>query len=381
MSKQKEAAVVDDPELDELDPDEEEDDIVEDDDDDDDDDDDEDNDEEEAEISMRDLCMMDSVPEHFELCGNDFYSHNDLITEKPRQGREKIPNAIGALCPIKHLPMAARLQLRDKQVRRIVACCADENYSALTESMSSASLEDSEICTFSFSVVCLARLMFVGGDVAISDFIRTDKVLSALAKGTIQVLDFDPDKTIAYSGAEKRRKKPENNIPPAPGYTAINAGWHRPATVLLRNTRTKQHYLMGIDDGQYFGCVLAGKPRTVQHAYSDLVPKVAQEVAGVQRQGEWFVVPVKEKHVPAPPKGSPEICLLRAILPKEDPDSNDHTIEIEEGSGNTIRVVGDRIYARDGELLHSQHPRLTWAGWVMIVRNTAVRSVSVEGVD
>ena len=39
------------------------------------------------------------------------------------------------------------------------------------------------------------------------------------------------------------------------------------------------------------------------------------------------------------------------------------------------------IYAKDGDLSHPQHDNVEFSGWTKFIRNTAVKSVSVQGVD
>lgn len=219
----------------------------------------------------------------------------------------------------------------------------------------------------SISYACLAQLHDGSDD--------HEGAMLAVAKGSIVVLDFLPDSTIPYTAAEKKLD-PRQRKAPMPGYSEASNGWHRAATILLMRTRDKARYIVGFDDGQYFGCELKGKPNTVDEAFKDLVPAVAHNKPGVDRQGEWFIVPVAERAVP---KNVPSFTGL--TLPKEDRDSNSHEVVADDGE---IRVSGMRIYARNFEIEHDQHPAIRGRlseQWYEIVRNTAVQSVSTEGVD
>ena len=56
-------------------------------------------------------------------------------------------------------------------------------------------------------------------------------------------------------------------------------------------------------------------------------------------------------------------------------NSNPHTI-----SGKKV-VVSDKVYAYDGNIYHDEHKAVAFEGWVTFIKNTAVRSVSQQGVD
>ena len=61
----------------------------------------------------------------------------------------------------------------------------------------------------------------------------------------------------------------------------------------------------------------------------------------------------------------------------DDPDSNFHYL-----IGGEIRVSKDgKVYFRGGYVEHDQHRALNLRTWHTFYKNTAVRSVSVEGVD
>lgn len=94
-------------------------------------------------------------------------------------------------------------------------------------------------------------------------------------------------------------------------------------------------------------------------------------------QGEWYIVPVKAEDVP---NKNTSFVFLKKIteigLPIDDPDSNIHKVVAEE-----IRIIGNQLYAFSGFMSHDEHAEVTWYGWATFIKNRAVRSVSVEGVD
>ena len=145
------------------------------------------------------------------------------------------------------------------------------------------------------------------------------------------------------------------------------------------------YMLFGVDDSAYFGCELPCRAASIDEAFRALTPDHLHGVSGLVRQGEWFMVPVKEKDVP-----DPKDCVLlfnaRAdawedevvFLPLDHPDSNCHVIGTTDG-----RVGRDgKVYALSACLDHQEHGT-TDAGskWVTFEKNTAVRSYSQEGVD
>ena len=221
------------------------------------------------------------------------------------------------------------------------------------------------------SFLCLGR--FVGDA-------KPLELVAMLHGGKIKVLDFTKDETRAVSAADKKKREAKKPVfPPENGFTylIISDVWHRAATVLLRYGRMR--ILLGQDDGTYFGCELKGAPNTVKEAFKSLIPEHIRKVKGVKRQGEWFVVPVAKKNVPAVTECA-AMTKNGIDLPVDDEDSARHTV-----SSTDIRIRKDgRIYATKVHLRHDagNHPNIEMPeGWYTFDRNTAVRSFSQEGVD
>lgn len=215
---------------------------------------------------------------------------------------------------------------------------------------------------------CIAQLTGLITDV---------KVEQNLLNGNIKILDASPDEKRTCNSKKilPLAKLREKLNPPQSGFTLIRKGdgyvWHRSGSVLF--SYKGKHYLVGQDEGTYFGVELATKEISLKKAFENLIPK---EVRGkkYKRQGEWFMVPVKVKDVPPI-----EECIGQDItsmsLPVKSKDDNRHELE-----GN-VRIKDNRIYAYRPFLSHDQHGAIACAGWVTFYRNTAVRSVSQEGVD
>lgn len=207
----------------------------------------------------------------------------------------------------------------------------------------------------------------------------------------IKIVDYAGDHHIRLTSAEKGADP--GTLRPPVGYTRIFDEWHRSATVVFTIASDRKHtYLMGTDEGSYYGVKVPGRHRTVKGCYTALIPKVARGKA-FQRQGEWFLVPVEASKVPETPK-----CIVTCTdpdctvdepdgphnwsgfaLPVTDNDSSRHLIVSDD-----IRVAKDgTVYAHNPVLHHSrsQHREISATGWVRFACNTAVRAVSVQGVD
>jgi hypothetical protein len=105
----------------------------------------------------------------------------------------------------------------------------------------------------------------------------------------------------------------------------------------------------------------------------------------LKRQGEWFLIPVPEKDIPK---------LSDRVLDTTQSDSSIHSNVFslnrltDEDHHHTVKA-GDTILAKDGtvyfrnlEVWHDEHATLHYRnGWCKFMRNTAIRSVSQEGVD
>lgn len=196
-------------------------------------------------------------------------------------------------------------------------------------------------------------------------------VAKKLATKELQLVDYTLDETKKLTANEKKKKRP---IPPT-GFTKVGDKWHRSGTVLLYDTKNKFSILVGQDEGTYFGCQLADNPKTVEKAFLSLMPAKIRNLEGVLRQGEWFAVPIDEKNIP---KVTDCILFDIIVLPIDDENSNYHRVE----SGAYGRIGKDgTIYADSPSVYHDEHQTLYCEGWVYFVKNTAVRSVSVDGVD
>ncbi len=225
--------------------------------------------------------------------------------------------------------------------------------------------------------------------------IPESRILGWLHDGTIQILESSPDETRKPSPATLRKisaikEKNKNHTPsleklrnlvrpPEVGFTLM-AGlqWHRAATILFRYDR--KVYLIGQDEGTYFGCELADKPEMVKEAYYSLMPERVRKVIAPKRQGEWFAIPVPASKVPTMDK-----CLATfdhsgdsgIVLPRES-GGNAHSLTSQDG-----RITAAGVFVKGGCLYHEEHDNLCLPEkqWTTFVKNTAVRSVSREGVD
>lgn len=229
---------------------------------------------------------------------------------------------------------------------------------------------------------------------------RDDRVVDGIKSGKLVLLDFSPDETIPLTAKDRAelRKNKRSSLPhqasdclrpPKHGFSVVgvvaNARWHRSGSCLFHDQTLDRYLLLGQDEGTYFGCELAGPAKTLQAAYDSLVPAEAKGKR-YTRQGEWFMVPVPEGDVPptvdcvlqfdkAAVSGT---CATSAVfLPLESVDGNRHSLWTADG-----RVGKDgRVYALDPEITHTDHEALSASGWYTFYRNTALRSVSTEGVD
>lgn len=221
------------------------------------------------------------------------------------------------------------------------------------------------------SFACLGRL--VGG---------FNKAITQLDKGTLSIVDFTVDDWVNYTLEEGKivDKSGVGALPPNYGFTAMTNGWHRSGFVLFHNEIDGKHYLLGQDEGTYFGVELPKPAKTIEEAVQSLVP---EEVRGskYQRQGEWFIVPVKENDVPPRHEWAVQFEATSydrcVFLPLESPDSNRHYVCADEG----VIAKDGRVYACCGELQHEEHKAVPWNGWATFYKSTAVRSVSQGGVD
>jgi hypothetical protein len=216
---------------------------------------------------------------------------------------------------------------------------------------------------------------------------KISDVARRLVSGSIELIDWDSDDWINLTAAETNTLHENGSAyakltPPKAGYTLIGEAWHRAATALLYDHEQKFTILLGQDEDAYFGVELADNPKTIQAAYTSLMPKAARNVKGVKRQGEWFAVPVAQKDVP-----DVSDCIFEATitddesfwLNRDSEESARHYLQ-----SNDIRIGKDGIvYAHSIVLSHQygEHEAVCCRGWVAFHRNTAKRSFSVQGVD
>jgi hypothetical protein len=201
--------------------------------------------------------------------------------------------------------------------------------------------------------------------------------IDLIAKKQVKVVSCTKDDWKTLTVAQQKLAG-ENKLLVPLGYSVLQDSLHRSATILLRDMRKNgKSYLLGQDQGTYFGIELPGHPKNVGAAFKMLTPKIAR-VKGVQRQGEWFAVPVSK--VPLDSE-----CLTfsdgigEIVLPVDDEESNFHSLS------GVFKIGKDgAIYAKSWRLDHDQHNTIATPkseSWVVFVKNTAVRSVSMEGVD
>lgn len=210
-----------------------------------------------------------------------------------------------------------------------------------------------------------------------------------LANGKLVITDYTPDQSIPYTAQESKVYKEAQDTgqrfalkPPRSGFTAMSWCWHMPSTVVLQYKN--KSYLLGQDEEQYFGVELPEQAKTVTAAFRALIPRPLRKIPNLTRQGEWFFVPVDKEKVPA--RSDCKLVFNCHIsesagmaLGRDDDESSFHFVGTDDGRVDK----NGRVFALDPTLVHSegQHSNVTEQGWIEFVRNTAVQSVSVEGVD
>lgn len=266
---------------------------------------------------------------------------------------------------------------------------ADENATNEHEFVSSGEFDEHPTLSFN----CLGNLI---AKKVLSSSSAEDMIL----KAKLKVVDFTPEQRKEASKAlrtecSNARKSSKfrfniwaaNQTPPEAGFSLIDSSpieWHKSSTILLRNG--KESYILGQDEGTYFGCVLADNPKSIPDAYESLMPASARGVKGVLRQGEWFAIPVKnQKQVPD--RYSSDTLMFAdsddgdihgIAFGIEDEDSNRHYFN----SGEVI-VSRHGTYARNFEICHDEHASLIGQDdiWYTFAKNTALHSFSAERVD
>lgn len=226
------------------------------------------------------------------------------------------------------------------------------------------------------SLICIEHMF---------NFKKKSQILKHLISGKIKILDSNGDKFI---------NKTKCNKSPGLGFSLIFRGtkrvWHKAGNTCFKDEKNN-FYIMGQDEGSYFCSQLPKiqkKTLTCEEALKLLAPKESKTSS--LRQGEWFFIEVSEKKVPKIHEciafgkytnNADEDYSSRICLPVESDDSNAHILDGE------IRInKNGEIFVKNFELYHIDHKTLYSPAekkkqWYKIVRNNAVRSVSVQGVD
>lgn len=219
--------------------------------------------------------------------------------------------------------------------------------------------------------------------------------LNNIINNRLKIIDYNPDivknltdnqkKILSDYQKSKLKDKVLQLKPPNPGFTLINdSEWHCPATVLLKESKQNgMHILFGQDEETYFGVELKGKPKTVNEAFQDLIPIEIRNKKGVERQGEWFVVPVKEKDFPKINNFASFIDDQGGLALALHRDSENQSLHILSASYGGVTKEG-KIFAKGNiSLSHSNddHEEIYIQGMYTFVKNTAKRSFSEKGVD
>lgn len=253
------------------------------------------------------------------------------------------------------------------------------------DSGSVCNLPDHQTLTLSFA--CLSRLLH--GERMVK------KTIDNLASRNLQIIDYTPDKVKRLTSDQRKLYRHKvvcrdtiarlrGLCKPQVGWTLMYLGgtleWHQSAAVVVFDKKKQVTYLLGQDDGIYFGCQLIDHPETVREAYMSLTPREAR-VKGVTRQGEWFAVPTLVSKLPA---WDECLCTLEGddqfSLPRVNHEGNEHCV-VTRNIGRALVSTGG-VFVRNADICHEEHEVMELPDkWFKLVRNTAVKSVSEEGVD
>ena len=252
---------------------------------------------------------------------------------------------------------------------------------------------------YTLSPVCIGRILDLKGE-------RPHiQAATMLATGKLKVLDIKPDDTVNLTATERDYAKSHGDKKAIQRYQHKHIGftlfrslpmswiWHQSGAVLF--TRNGKNFLMTQDDNAYFAVELPNKlpgrschVKTTSDAFELLRPKEAIGLHDLSRQGEWFFIPVPKGKVPELldceffcgegncDRGLGRQSAVAIELPIDHRDSNIHTIEC-----TCFRISKGVLYVNDPDMTHTDHECVSEKGWFTFVRNTAVRSVSVKGVD
>lgn len=216
------------------------------------------------------------------------------------------------------------------------------------------------------------------------------KTLKDVRSGVIRVVDYTTDHTLPLSTSEKnllkmkKENQKESSVVKRRGYTLVNGQWHQSGYVLFYNSKKDETYLVGQDEGTYFGVILPQEARfvgTVYDALEALKPEEVRSAKEFQRQGEWFVLDQETRTLPTEEES--------IVFTTNYTDPNYDFVLEKEKDGNPHHVccadfiIGKDgyVYARHGCISHDEHEPLDFEGWVKILKNTAVTSYSQNGVD
>lgn len=229
----------------------------------------------------------------------------------------------------------------------------------------------------SVSFRCIATLLNL--DISNKKFVNALTSLKVI-ECTADTTNYNDKRLKKITNQKQFEKAVKTLVPPQPGFTlqgsGVEAYWHRSGSCLF--TANGKYFLIGQDEGTYFGVELPARANSINEAYKLLTPKELLKRADWKRQGEWYVVPVKKEDISK--ENNTSFIFFDKItdigLPIDDPDSNIHKVIADE-----ILIKNNKIYALNGCLSHEEHAQVTWEGWATFIKNRAVRSVSVQGVD
>ena len=198
----------------------------------------------------------------------------------------------------------------------------------------------------------------------------------------------DQDFSLAKFNNTWKKKAPQRGVTlVSEDGTVSRLRWHSSPTVLFQHG--SRYYILGQDEGSYFGCELTGKPQTIAEAlFVDLQPKEVRGKNGVLRQGEWFAVPEPKSagHSMSKFYNNPKVVAILdsdrdsgIVMPKESADSNDHRVMATWG----VILNDGTILAQDFSMYHDDHEDLNGKSgvWYKFYRNTAKASYSTQCVD
>ena len=232
----------------------------------------------------------------------------------------------------------------------------------------------------------------------VSKFLKVPKnkisiryVAELLVKGTLEIIDSTADRTIPLSHKEEKlyhdNKFEELIAPPGFTFMGVATGWHSAGTTLIRNVKEDKTYLFGIDEEMYFGVELPSNVHNIREAYKLLTPKEALCKKGVIRQGEWFAVPVQQKDLP-------KVTECIGFIDGNDDSAFALSVDHEDSSKHWVSSLGKegrvdksgQVFCNGFRMTHSNNEHveigtLTSSRWYTFYKNTAVRSVSQQGVD